>query len=610
MLLSRLYLTEKKKTSYSICVSFLKTVLLSYFFLYKKAFVGLICVTLVLIISDLLVPWTFKVLIDHVLEDTPIDTRSALGMLLSSFQTKEALGFFVVMMFFFLRIVREITTYARSLYIKKIAGNLIYRFSKNAFDNLEKFAIGYYRNQKIGDYIYRLSTDIAAVGELIEDGIFPLLSSTLTIISIIGILLLINVKLGVYALLALPFLVAGLFLINKKIVLESKRSEHTNSAVFSFLQQALTQLKIIQAYTQEKQELQQFNKTMFRSLRSSFSVQNVHILLSLCVGIIIAVSYALVIGFGIQAVFAGEITVGILLVFIFYLDALTDLILTTISSIGLMKSASVKIARMMDFFDQTSHIIDNGTVTTVSNTTITFKHVTLKTPDERVILDNISCTIPKNKITVILGVNGAGKTSFVSLIPRLINEPTAGTVLIGKHSVKDYTVKTLREHIAYVPQEILLFNSTIKDIIAFGKEHATLKEIQEAAQLAVADEFINKKKSGYNFLVGEEGNYLSGGQRQRLMLARAFIKNATIMILDEVFSSQDLKTRFMMLENLRKIAGGKTIVIVSNSLEVVSEADYVIALSNGKVSNEKTHAELLKEDLLKPANYYKLFIEN
>ncbi len=583
-------------------------ILFKYIKPYTRQLFVILLVIIILISLEALGPWPFKFLIDNVLEDAPIDKQSLTGILVSLFRTKESLGFGVIFLFFAINIFISIFEYVRSIISKRVINALIYNFSQAAFSNLELIAIGFYRDQQVGDYIYRLSYDISALGELFNDGIFPLITSALYVTLTTIILLLINTRLAIFSLIALPFLTIGLYFVNRKIVSTSKKSELSNSAVFSFIQQALTQLKIIQAYSQEKKELSEFNKRVSNSLQTEYKLDQLNFILSLLVGIIIAGSYSFIISYGIKAVFTGELTAGLLIVFIFYLDRLTNPLLSIIYATTVIKESLIRISRIEDFFDKQSHIKDTGKVKQLENGTIEFKNISLYGQDDKCILNNVSFKIPEGKITVIVGVSGSGKTSIISLIPRLINEPSSGQIIIGNHDINDYSVKTLRENIAFVPQEILLFNTTIKDIIAFGKENCTKEEVEKAAKLSLAEEFIKKYSTGYDFKVGEEGNYLSAGQRQRLMLARAYIKNGRIMILDEVFSSQDVNTRLEMLSNLKTISKGKTIIIVSNNLEVISEADYVIVVNNGSVKNQGTHADILKGDLLKHKNYYKLLL--
>lgn len=559
------------------------------------------------IFLEILAPWPFKYLIDNVLEHTPIENDPIFSTIIR-LAPKNSLGLIVIFLFFLINALISIFEYLQSSETKQLDRDLIYNFSRAAFENLERFAIGFYRNQQIGDYIYRLSYDVSSIGELIEDGLLPLVTSSLYLMITTVILFLINIKLTVLSLAVMPIHAIGITIINKRLAKASKVSETRSSTVFSFIQEALAQLKIIQAYQQEQSKLEDFSKKFQQSLVSDYKVNRLNFILSLVVGLIIAISYSFIIGYGIQAVSAKEITAGLLIVFIFYLDNLTNPLLSIISAITVVKESSVKIERLAEFFDESSHITDTGHEHSMPDTSIEFRNVSLVGEDGKYILHNVSFIIPKEKLTVIVGVSGSGKTSIISLIPRLINEPTSGKIFIGNRDIKEYSVKTLREHIGYVPQEIFLFNTTIKDVIAFGKKNATMQEVRHAAELAIASDFIQQKKQGYHAKVGEEGNYLSGGQRQRLMLARAYIKNADIMILDEVFSSQDVKTRFDMIANFRQFTKGKTIIIVTNILEIISEADYIIVINGGKVVNKGTHEEILKGDLLKQKNYYKLLL--
>lgn len=576
---------------------------------YKLGLFFILLLTLLGIGFEAIAPWSFKILIDNVLENEVVNPQSFIGQLLYYFSTKESLGFLAVFIFFASKLLFSIVEYFRSISTKKVIQEIVSQFSRKAFESLETLSIGFYRHQEIGDYLYRLSYDSSAVGDLLEEGILPFIASSLYLFIITLILLSISIKLALFSLITLPFLVLGLYFINKKVVVASKKSEYWNSALFSFIQQALTQLRVIQAFSQEGKELEQFNAKMQSSLKSETKMYNLNILVTLFIGVAIAVIYSLIIVTGITSVFEGSLSAGLLVVFIFYLDNMTYPLLSIIGSYTVIKESRVKIARMNEYFDKQYQVADSGTVSDMRDTTITFKNINLKGKEGKQILENISFPVLEGKITAIVGTSGSGKTTIVSFVPRLI-EPTSGKILIGDKELHEYTLKTLRKHIAYVPQEILLFNRSIKEIIGFGKDNATLDEIKEAAKKAAADEFIKRLPNTYDFKVGEHGNYLSSGQRQRLMLARSYIKNAKILLLDEVFSSQDTKTQFTMLENFRKFVVGKTVLIVSNDLEIVSEADYVVVLHNGKIVKSLTHKELLAGKFLRSPNFNQLLLAN
>ncbi len=541
-------------------------------------------------------PLPFKYLIDNVLGDDPIP-------FVNFFHNKMTFGFFVVFIFFFVMLMSHIVQYMYSLSVKKVTTAIIYQFSQTAFESLQKLNIGFYRTQEIGDYIYRLGNDVLALGTLIEEGILPIFTSLLFVLAMTSILFFINVDLTILSLMAMPFLVFGLYFFNKRIVSTTQRSERWNSAVFSFIQEALSQLRIIQAFSREKTELTEFKQKMRLSLENDLKLEKLNLLLGLFIGAVIAVSYSLIIGYGLSLVMNNELSTGLLIIFIFYLDDLTNPILSIIYAVSTFKENAVKVERMNDFFEAKSQTKNTGVLTEVTDTTIDFEHVNLLSKEGLPILRDISVKFPAGKLSVIVGVSGSGKSSIVSLIPRLIDEPSCGKMLLGEHQLQEYDIQTIRQNISLVPQDSNLFNDTIYNIITFGRPDSTEEDVRHAARLACADAFIERLPRGYHFRVGDGGNYLSGGQRQRLMLARAFLKDAQIYIFDEPMSALDLRTRQQIWESIGKVTKGKTTIIVSNVLDVISEADLVVVVDKGKIVDTGKHM-----DLRKKSNFYNLIL--
>jgi len=561
-----------------------------------KALAGVIVLTLGIVTTEAISPWPFRLIIDNVLgEDTANYTEI--------FHSRLALGIAVTFLFFFVNALQTILEYFHAIVLKKVIRRIIFDFSRTAFSNIELMNIGFYRTQEIGDYIYRLSNDVYALGVMLEDGVLPIITSLLFVTVTTTILFFINVKLTLLSLVALPFLVIGLYYFNEKIVRVSRRSERMNSTLYSFIQETLSQLKTIQAFSQEEHEATLFDHKMESSLMTDFKLNKLNFLLSLVVGIIIAVSYTLIIGYGITAALYGEITVGLLVVFIFYLDNLTQPILNIIYAVSLFKENKVKVERMSTFFSKSSQLRAEGSIQEITNTAISFKNVTLKSSEGAAILNNVSLEIEEHKLTVIVGVSGSGKTSVISLLPRLIDEPTKGTIFLGGKDIREYDIHTLRNSISLVSQESQLFNSTIKEVIAFGNKDCSDEDIYRAARLATADDFINRMPGKYNFKVGEAGNYLSGGQRQRLMIARALVKPAKIYIFDEPLSALDLSTRKRVWQNIKNACEGKTTIIVTNVLDVITKADNIIVMNNSSVLRSGKNI-----DLLNKINLYKLIL--
>lgn len=555
---------------------------------------------LLVVAFDIIAPWPFKILIDNVLGSTPIEQDTLLYSIHQLFPTRDLLGFFSVFIYFSSTFAFNIAEYVRNIATKKVVQDLTSRFSKDAFKHLQSIAIGFYNDQKIGDYIYRLSYDVSALGMLVEDGLLPLATSSLYLIATLVVMFLINARLTLLSLVALPFLAAGLYTFNTYITKATKSSELRNSIAFSFIEEALKHLKIIQAFSQENMENKLFGRKIDASLSGEQNLNGLDFLLTLIVGIIIAISYSVIIIYGIKLVFLNQLTTGLLIVFIFYLDNLTNPILAIIYASSSTHESYEKLRRMEDLFGHTaSGSRHHGTMRKITDPTLRFKNVTVTGHKNFKMLDNASFEIKAGATTVIFGVNGSGKTSVVNVLLRFIDKHVSGEITIGGVDIKKYDLATVRDAIAYVPQEISLFNDTIRHNIVFGNPHARPADIARVAHLSTADEFIKKLPDRYNFQVGEGGNKLSGGQRQRLMLARALLKkNASILLFDETFSALDVRTRTRVLNNLESFRKGKTTIIISNVFDVARHADNVIVLNKGKVLHAGPIFKLSRESTL------------
>lgn len=527
-------------------------------------------------------PWSFKILLDNVLGGDSLDTATYLGRFLSHFTTREALGFFIILMYCLVNMMVTVTEYLSGIITKKLNITIINNFSRKAFDNLATMAPGYYRQQEIGDYIYRLSYDVSALGSLIENGLLPLITNVLFLLTTSVILFFISKSLALVALCILLPLSLVLWICNRRLSIVSERSETANSTLFSFIQEVLSQLKIIQAFNRQKDKSVAFGHRQDTALSEELNVTGLTLLLDLLIGVVVSVGYAVVIIYGIHSVFIGSISTGLLIVFIFYLDNLTSPVMSVMSALASIQEDYVKVIRLNDFFTKKFQALDSGIKTDIFDATITFDHVTVRSSEGSMILNDVCCTIPAGKKTVIVGVSGSGKTTMINLLLRFI-EPTSGRILFNKTSISDFTLDSLRAATAYVPQEIVLFNDSIKNNITFGYK-ATPHEIKTAVESAAADHFIKRLPGGFSFKVGEGGSSLSGGQRQRVMLARAFLKqSAQILILDEPISALDVKTRKIIMDNLDYTIQGKTTIIVSNIMEIIGQADHTIVLNEGKI---------------------------
>jgi ATP-binding cassette subfamily B multidrug efflux pump len=543
-------------------------------------------------------PWSFKLLIDNVLNGEELNPSGWFGKIFSYFSSKEALGFFAIALYFSSSFLSNLFEYFVGLTTKKLNRAVIANFSQKAFDNLEQLSVGYFKKQQIGDYIYRLSYDVSALGQLLEEGILPLVNNFLFLTVTIVILFAISYQLATLAIAMLPLLALTLWVFNRSIQETSVASEKSNSALFAFIEETLSQLKIVQAFNKQNRGSGLFQQKQQSSLTQELDMHGFGFLMNLLLGLVIAISYSAILLYGVKLVFSGAITAGLLIAFILYLDNLSQPLLTFISSITTIKENYIKISRMSDFFSNHSKESSSGKLVLSKNPDIEFKDVTVKTTGTHFMIKKISFKIPAGKKTVVVGVNGSGKTTITNLILKFLR-PTSGEILLNKSPLEDYDLTLLREDIAFVPQEIVLFDDSIRNNIAFGKALTDLKEIKISAELAGATDFIGHLPDTYDFQVGENGLNLSGGHRQRIMLARAFLKTSSkILILDEPLSALDIKTRKLVMHNLNNFSKGKTVIFISNVLEIVNQADHVIVLNQGNVMHSGTVKSLLSKKTL------------
>lgn len=564
-------------------MSFVRTILHQDVRNYLWRFVGVAILIIIGVGFEALSPLPLKILIDNVLGNEPFDANFFIKEFLYFFNSREVVGLFVVFAYCISSIMANVMDYFVAISIKRLGNDMMNGFGEKAFNNLEKLSLGYFQQQKIGDFIYRLGYDVDALGNLLQYGYVPLVTNILYVVSTIAIMFLINTSLALLALTMLPMMGLGLWIFNEKIGKATQKSENSNSALFSLIQQVLSQLKIVQAFNQEKGESSHFDEKQKTSRWDELNMNGLNYMLDLVIGVLIAVGYSVVILAGISAVNAGYLSTGLLVVFIFYLDNLTYPVIAVMNAFANLKEDHVKIARMEDFFNEKFHNRDKGTLKTFVDMSIVFDHVSVYSEEKNPILENVSFTIPQNSKTVIVGVSGSGKTTLLSLILRFL-DAGHGKIFLGGKDIKNYSISALREMIAYVPQEIVLFNESILRNITFGNPEASLQEVQNAARLAVAEKFIKRLPSEYSFNVGSEGINLSGGQRQRIMIARALLRKKTrIAIFDEPISFLDIKTRGVVMKNLRAFSEGKTMIVVSNVLDLLEHADNVILVNEGKI---------------------------
>lgn len=536
-----------------------------------------------------LIPWPFKILIDNVLGHELVDPQSLYGRLITLFDTPYSAGMTVIVGYFLVVMLSHLADYVYALYNNAIIQKITRTFARACMDHYLRLRYDYSRHQPAGKFIYQLSENVTSLSEIIENSLLPAIASLLYLGMTTYILGRIDIKMALISLLSIPILSLTMAYTNNQIDHASTALERKRGLLLTYVEQIVSQLRIIQIYNQEHKTNRTHSNTLWRTLQAELRMYQSHLISTLVNGLVICLTYTSIIGVGIAQVSSGQLSTGLLIVFIFYLDSLISPITSVIEAVAVYKENYAKLTNLNDIFDPTHQIKDNGSIREIYLPDITLRSVSVYA-HEHPILSDVTTVIPHGTFCAVIGKSGAGKSTFFNLIMRTI-DATKGEVYIDSHKIHDIRLDTLRQNLAYVPQEAVVFDDTIENIIRFGDEGLPMQSVERAARLACAHDFISRKPLGYKTRVGHSGNLLSGGERQRLLLARAYLKDPSILLLDELFSGQDHATQVKLITNLRAWAKNKTVLLITHVYDVLLPSDHTLIFDNGKIVYSGTYKQ-------------------
>jgi len=469
------------------------------------------------------------------------------------------------------------------------------------FNHYQKLEQSFYKKNRTGDLMSRISEDVGKVRMYVGPAIMYSLNTFIRFAVVIVYMYNISPKLTLYSLLPLPLLSYGVFKISSEIHKRSGKFQQNLSTITSFAQEIFSGVRVIKAYAIEKQKEAEFATLTQVSKDKYLSLAKVNSLFGPLMVLLIGLSNLVVIYVGGNMYINGDIeSIGTIAQFILYINMLT----WPVASLGwvssLVQEAEASQKRLNEFLTIEPTIYNTAKEHHIIVGKIEFKNVAFTYEDTNITaLNNISFALNTGETLAILGKTGSGKSSIISLVSRMYDS-TSGSVYIDDKLIKDVNLDDLRNNISVVPQDAFLFSDSIKNNIKFGNENATDAEIMDAAKKAVVhhniDEFTNK----YDTILGERGITLSGGQKQRVSIARALIKNAPILLLDDCLSAVDTETEEAILNSLTTYCKDKTTIIVTHRVSSAKNATKIIILDDGKIIQHGTHNQLLKEE-----GYYK-----
>ena len=557
--------------------------------------VAILCViALVEITLGLLTPWPLKLLIDNVLGGRPLPSELGAFADAATHYSKVTLLIVVVASGLLIQLFAQVMQMINTQLQVDTGQRMVYSLRAQLLSHLQALALRHHITTRTADSVYRLEADAYCVHDLVMSGVFPLVTSMLTLAAMFVVMLRFDVSLALTSLTVIPFLYASLRFYSKRMIDRAERVKELESKLVERLYEILSSIKVVKSFAREPHELQRFAgagaETMTARLRFTWQES----LFTVMVAAITLTGTALVLTVGGLHVLRGELSVGDLMVVTAYLGAVYGPLSAIAHTTGLLQNAIASSRRVRAIFEQDPEALDVPHAIDASAVIgeIRYEHVSFQYSDDRVIVDDISFVAKPGEMVALVGLTGAGKSTLVSLIPRFF-EPTKGRVLIDGIEVGKFRLRSLRERIAIVLQDAMLFGGTLADNIRYGRLDATDADIEAAAKAAHAHDFIMRLPNGYRTTIAEAGGTLSGGERQRVSIARALLKNAPILILDEPTSSLDAISEAAVFSALKRLRQGRTTIVIAHRLSTIRDANRILVLHEGKIAAQGTHSELL-----------------
>ncbi|WP_027438598.1 ABC transporter ATP-binding protein [Lachnospira multipara] len=473
-----------------------------------------------------------------------------------------------------------------------------YDMRAEIFDHLQKLSFSFYDNQKVGALMSRITNDLFDITELMHHGPENIILSVIKIVGAIAILVSINWKLAICAIVVLPFMFIFSYILNKKMRGAFKNNRAKIAEINGQIEDNLSGIRVVKSFANEEIENEKFkigNLGFLNAKKNSYFYMGVF---QAGVGTFTTIVQVLVIVSGIILIANKSVTATDLVTFMLYISVLTEPINTLINFTEQFQNGYTGFERFREIMDIVPDITDKkgAKPLVVKNGEIEFKDVSFKYEDAtEEVLSKVDLKVPAGAYYALVGSSGAGKTTLCSLIPRFY-DVTSGSIKVDGKDVRDVTLKSLRSNIGIVQQDVYLFSGTIYENILYGRPDATREEVIEAAKNANAHEFIMAMPDGYDTDIGQRGVKLSGGQKQRISIARVFLKNPAILIFDEATSALDNESEKVVQDSLESLAANRTTIVIAHRLSTIRNAQKILVLTDNGIEEEGSHKELMEKN--------------
>ena len=539
---------------------------------------------------ELLKPWPLKIIIDNVLTGSPLPWGFASSWSSESLLVLACTGLVVVYLLLGgLRLLNDYTTI-------RIGQSMVNDLRRDLYSHIQRLSLSFYRRQQIGDLMYRVTADTMGIQTLTMNGLFAILSASVLLSGMLLVMLWVDWYLTLLAMAVCPALFCAIALLNKKISSAATEARQKGSAVYSVVQRTLSGIRVIQAFTKEEDEGRRFLQASTESLAADLRLYNLQNFYYAVVNLTIAAGTATILWLGARRVLTGDLSIGEIVIFTSYLASLYTPLNSIFQTYGLVQSAKVGVRRAFEILESEESLPEGSRVfrPVGARGEISFEDVSFGYDASQPVLKKINLHVAAGKKIAIVGPTGAGKSTFVSLLPRFY-DPQSGRVKIDGVDIREFQLKSLRRKIAMILQPPVVFPVTIRENIAYGRPDASFEEIVSAAQVAQVHDFVQQLPDKYDTVVSEQGTTLSEGQKLRLTIARGVLLNAPILILDEPTSSVDSETEALIMEGLDELMTGRTTFIIAHRLSTVRQADLILVIRDGQIVERGSFTELLRK---------------
>ncbi|HEX6812762.1 MAG TPA: ABC transporter ATP-binding protein [Planctomycetota bacterium] len=547
---------------------------------------------------ELLLPWPLnKGLVDVLFGQQP--APAWLADLCPPFAERDAAGIIIaVCASMVLLAAAHKLAHVCSQYLLIRAGAVMVRqLRTEACDHVHRLSLTYHDNSKVGDSIYRIAYDTTAALTLLAQAVAPLLTGVFVLAGILIITWSMDWLLTLVAVAAAPMFYFAIRWFGRAIAQRTTRHHEDEATLVSRLQESLTSIRAVQAFSREPEAGAAVSQMADRSLQSISRLTLTQLAFGSVVGLVMAVGTAAVVGVGAFRASQGLLTIGDVLIFLAYVGMLYQPMNAFCQSAAVIRSTTAQLGRVFEVLDRMPAIADRSGARALPRVhgQLSFRGVEFAYEPGRPVLRGVDLDVAAGSIVAIVGGSGAGKTTMASLLLRFY-DPQAGAVLLDGHDLRDLPLSWLRAQVSVVLQDALLFSTSIGENIGYGRAGASAAEIEHAARRAQIHDFVASLPQGYDTLLGERGVNLSGGQRQRIAIARAFLKDAPILVLDEPTSALDVDTEQGLLAATAELARGRTTIVIAHRFSTVRIADRIVVLEQGRIVEQGSHTELIAAD--------------